>query len=471
MHKILQEAVTFDDVLIVPQKANINFKDISLKTSLTKTITLNTPIVSAPMDTVTQSRMAISLARYGGLGIIHKNMPIAEQAMEVDKVKRSEFGVIKTPFFLGPNQYVYEALELMARYRISGVPITEYGKLVGIVTNRDLRFETNHNKKIYEVMTRDNLITAPVGTTPEEAKIIFEKHKVEKLLIVDKQGDLKGLISIKDITKSIEYPNSAKDEHGSLLVGAAVGLFDDMFERIDALVEKSVDIIVLDFPHGHCDLMINSIKEIKKLHPGLPLIAGNVVTKEAAEDLILAGADAIKAGIGSGAVSATGVAAGVGMPQLTAVYNCALGAKPYNVPVVADGGIRESGDIVKAIIAGANAVMMGYMFAGCDESPGDLEYYRGRKYKKYHGQNFMAKFMPDSDCVLSDGVEGRVDYKGPVKEVIQNIINNLKVGMIYSGVNTIEDLMDKGCFVKITPTGFSENLPHGIDITKELNYR
>ena len=466
MHKLTQEGLSFDDVLVIPRRA-INCSTsgpISLKTKLTKTITLNSPLISSPMDTVTEARMAIAMARYGGIGIIHRNMTIKSQAAEVEKVKRSEFGVIKSPFSLNPNAYVTEAEELMAKYRISVVPITEYGKLVGILTNRDLRF--NHgskHKKIYEIMTRENIITAPEGTTLEEAKIILDKHKIEKLPIVDKHGDLKGLITTKDILKSIQYPNSSKDEGGSLLVGAAIGLTDDYMERVQALVKRLVDIIVIDTPHGHCQAVIDAIKEIKYSFPNLPIMAGNIATEQAAHELIEAGADCLRVGIGVGSISTTGIVAGVGVPQITAIYNCARVAAPKGIPIVADGGIRASGDIIKAHVAGANLVMMGSMFAGHEECPGAVELYKGRKYKKYKRvQENSKEPIHSMGLSLPEGVEGRIEYRGSVKELIQTILKSVQDGMYYCGATSIQDLIENNQFVRITSAGFEENLPHTI---------
>lgn len=482
MHKLTQEGLTFDDVLVVPLKSDISLSNINLSTNLTKSIVLNAPIMSASMDTVTEARMAIALARQGGIGIIHKNMSIEEQANEVDKVKRSEFGVIKNPFSLGPNHYVYEADELMAKYHISGVPITEDDKLVGIITNRDLRFKMDHHKKIYEVMTRENLITAPVGTTLEEAKVILVKHKIEKLPIVDHKGDLKGLITTKDIAKTIQYPNSAKDKHGCLLVGAAVGITNDMLERVKVLVEAKIDVIVVDTPHGHSKVVIDAVNLIKKEFPNLQLIAGNVGTAEATLELIKAGADAIKVGVGPGSVCTTGVIAGVGVPQVTAIYNCAEAAKPYGIPIIADGGIKFSGDIVKAITAGANVVMMGSIFAGCDESPGEIELYQGRKHKIYRSMGSIADieyantnvngYLEDrNETLVPEGVEGRIAYKGSVKEVIHELLGGVRAGMGYCGADSVEFLKENGKFIKVSAAGLHESHPHNIHITKETaNY-
>jgi len=390
MQKIVKQGVTFDDVLLIPAYSQVLPKDVDLSTQLTKKIKLNIPVMSAGMDTVTEARMAIAMARQGGMGVIHKNMSIEAQADEVDKVKRSEHGVITDPFYLSPEHYVYEANELMAKYRISGVPITEGTKLVGIITNRDLRFETNHNRKIKEVMTKENLITAPEGTTLEEAKEILAKHRIEKLPIVDKSGNLKGLITIKDIEKAILYPNAAKDENGRLLVGAAVGVTSDVIDRVAKLVEAKVDVIVVDTAHGHSQGVIETLKKIKSIYPDLQVIAGNVATAEATKALIEAGADAVKVGIGPGSICTTRVIAGVGVPQITAIMDCSEAAKPYGIPIIADGGIKYSGDIVKAIAAGASVTMMGGIFAGTDESPGETELYQGRKYKVYRGMGSLA---------------------------------------------------------------------------------
>lgn len=477
MHKLVQDGLTFDDVLLIPLKSNTLLKDISLSTNLTKLIKLNSPIMSASMDTITESRMAIALARQGGIGIIHKHMPIEEQAGEVDKVKRSEFGVIKNPFSLGPNHYVYEADELMSKYHISGVPITEDDKLVGIITNRDLRFKVNNHKKIYEVMTRENLVTAPEGTTLEQAKQLLVEHKIEKLPIVDKNGDLKGLITTKDIAKAIEYPNSAKDKNGCLLVGAAVGITSDMMERVEALVNAKVDVISIEVVHGHCKGVIDAIKSIKSRFPDLQVIAGNVATAEATIDLIQAGADAIKVGVGPGSVSTTGVISGVGFPQITAIYNCAEAAKPFGIPIIADGGIRFSGDVVKAIAAGANVAMMGRLFAGCDESSGKIEIYQGRKFKVYRSTGSISDiensdnesslyFKGKVNTLIPEGVEGRVSYKGSVKEVIYELLGGVRAGMGYCGASAINDLKENARFVKITSAGLHESRPHNIHITK-----
>ncbi|MBS5317923.1 MAG: IMP dehydrogenase [Zhenhengia sp.] len=480
MSKIIKDGITFDDILLVPNYSNVLPHQVSLQTQLTKTITLNIPMMSAGMDTVTEARMAVAIARQGGIGIIHKNMSISEQAEEVDKVKRSENGVITDPFFLSPEHYVYDANELMAKYRISGVPITEGTKLVGIITNRDLRFETNHNRKIKEVMTSENLITAEEGTDLAKAKEILSKHRIEKLPIVDKEGNLKGLITIKDIEKAILYPQAAKDSQGRLLVGAAVGVTGDVLERVDALVKSKVDVITVDTAHGHSQGVINTVKLIKSKYPELQIIAGNVATAEATVALIEAGADAVKVGIGPGSICTTRVVAGVGVPQITAVEDCAKAAAPYGVPVIADGGIKYSGDIVKAIGMGANVCMMGSMLAGCEESPGATELYQGRKYKVYRGMGSIAAmengskdryFQNDAKKLVPEGVEGRVAYKGYLADTVFQMIGGLRAGMGYAGASTIEELKEKATFVRITSAGLKESHPHDIQITKEApNY-
>jgi len=480
MHKIIKQGITFDDVLLVPAYSQVLPKDVDLSTQLTKTIKLNIPVMSAGMDTVTESRMAIAMARQGGIGIIHKNMSIEEQADEVDKVKRSEHGVITDPFYLSPEHYVYEANELMAKYRISGVPITEGTKLVGILTNRDLRFEINHNRKIKEVMTKENLITAPEGTTLEEAKEILSKYRIEKLPIVDREGNLKGLITIKDIEKAILYPNSAKDKNGRLLVGAAVGVTGDVLDRVEKLVQAKLDVIVIDTAHGHSQGVLDTIKKVKNAYPELQIIAGNVATGEATKALIEAGADAVKVGIGPGSICTTRVVAGVGVPQITAIYDCAEAAKPYGIPVIADGGIKYSGDIVKAIAAGASVTMMGSIFAGCEESPGETELYQGRKYKVYRGMGSLAAmekgskdryFQQDAKKLVPEGVEGRVAYKGSVEDSVYQLMGGLRAGMGYCGTKTIAELRENGRFVQITGAGLKESHPHDIHITKEApNY-
>lgn len=481
MEKFIQEGLTFDDVLLVPAKSEILPKGVRTNTNLTKKIKLNIPIISAGMDTVTDSKMAIAIAREGGIGIIHKNMSIESQAMEVDKVKRSEHGVITDPFYLSPNHILSDALELMERYRISGVPITdENKKLVGIITNRDIRFETDSSKKIYDVMTKDNLITAKPGITMEEAQEILKAHKVEKLPLTDNNGILVGLITIKDIEKTIEYPNSAKDNTGRLLAGAAVGVTIDVMDRVKALVNSKVDIIVVDTAHGHSKGVIETVAKIKKEYPDLQLIAGNVATAEATEELINAGADAVKVGIGPGSICTTRVVAGVGVPQITAIYNCSQVAKKYGIPIIGDGGIKYSGDIVKAIAAGADVVMIGSMFAGTDESPGEMELYEGRRFKVYRGMGSLGAmaagskdryFQENSKKLVPEGIEGRVPYRGPLSDIVFQMIGGLKAGMGYCGTANIEELKEKSQFIRITNAGLLESHPHDVYITKEApNY-
>lgn len=482
MHKIIKEGITFDDVLLIPAHSQVLPKEVDVSTNLTKSIKLNIPLMSAGMDTVTEAKMAIAIARQGGIGIIHKNMSVEQQADEVDKVKRSENGVITDPFYLSPDHYVYEANELMAKYRISGVPITEVGsrKLVGILTNRDLRFETDFNKKIREVMTSEDLITAAEGTTLEDAKSVMAKHRIEKLPIVDKLGNLKGLITIKDIEKAIRYPESTKDEQGRLRVGAAVGISGDMMTRVDALVKAKVDVVVVDTAHGHSIHVINAVKKIKEKYPNLQMIAGNVATGDATLALIEAGVDAVKVGIGPGSICTTRVVAGVGVPQVSAIYDCAQAAMSHGIPIIADGGIKYSGDIVKAIAAGANVCMMGSLFAGCDESPGDTELYQGRKYKVYRGMGSLGAmekgskdryFQQDEKKLVPEGVEGRVAYKGLLEDTIYQMMGGLRAGMGYCGAATIADLIENGQFVKISAASLKESHPHDIQITKEApNY-
>lgn len=480
MSKIIKEGITFDDILLIPNYSNVLPKDVTLNTQLTKNLRINVPFVSAGMDTVTEARMAIAMARQGGVGIIHKNMSIAEQAEEVDRVKRSENGVITDPFFLSPEHYVYDANELMAKYRISGVPITEGTKLVGIITNRDLRFETNHNRKIKEVMTTKNLITAEEGTDLAKAKEILSTHRIEKLPIVDAEGNLKGLITIKDIEKAIMYPQAAKDSQGRLLAGAAVGVTGDVMDRVDALVASKVDVITVDTAHGHSQGVMNTVKLIKSKYPELQVIAGNVATAEATIALIEAGADAVKVGIGPGSICTTRVVAGVGVPQITAVEDCVKAAAPYGVPVIADGGIKYSGDVVKAIGMGASTCMMGSMLAGCEESPGGIELYQGRKYKVYRGMGSIAAmekgskdryFQADAKKLVPEGVEGRLAYKGMLADTVFQMIGGLRAGMGYAGAASIEELQEKATFTRITSAGLKESHPHDIHITKEApNY-
>jgi IMP dehydrogenase len=478
--KFAKEGLTFDDVLLIPQKSDVLPKDIDISTQLTKTIRLNLPLMSSAMDTVTESRLAIAIAREGGVGIIHKNMTIEDQATEVDKVKRSEHGVIVDPFFLSPEHYIYEAMDLMAKYRISGVPITVAGKLVGILTNRDLRFETDYNKKVNEVMTKEHLVTAPEGTTLDEAQEILRRYKIEKLPIVDGQGFLKGLITIKDIEKAIRYPNSAKDSNGRLLAGAAVGVTKDMMQRVEALVKAKVDVIVIDSAHGHSSNIIEAVKKIKVEYPLLQVIAGNVATAEGAKELIEAGADAVKVGIGPGSICTTRVVTGIGVPQITAIYDCAEVADEYGVPIIADGGVKYSGDIPKAIAAGASVVMIGNLFAGTEESPGESEIYQGRRFKVYRGMGSLGAmqkgskdryFQEDANKLVPEGVEGRVPYKGPLSDTIFQLVEGLKHGMGYCGTKTILDLRENGRFIRISGAGLRESHPHDVYITKEApNY-
>jgi len=478
--KIIGEGLTFDDVLLVPQRSEVLPKDVDLRTRLTRTIMLNIPLASAAMDTVTEARMAIAIAREGGIGIIHKNMSIEEQAEQVDKVKRSEHGVIVDPFYLSPDHLVSDAVALMEKYHISGVPITENGKLVGIITNRDIRFETDFSKRIREVMTSENLITAPEGTTLEQAKEILRKYKIEKLPIVDEKGMLKGLITIKDIEKAIKYPNSAKDKNGRLLVGAAVGIARDTMERVEALVAAKVDVITVDTAHGHSVGVINMVKQIKKKFPDLQVIAGNVATAEATRELIEAGADCVKVGIGPGSICTTRVIAGVGVPQITAIMECAEEADKYGIPIIADGGIKYSGDIVKAIAAGASVVMVGNLLAGTEESPGETELYQGRRFKVYRGMGSLGAmaagskdryFQEDAKKFVPEGVEGRVPFKGPLADTVYQLMGGLRAGMGYCGARTIEELRKNAKFIRITSAGLRESHPHDIYITKEApNY-
>ena len=480
MGKIIGEGFTFDDVLLVPQYSEVTPNMVDISTYLTKTIKLNIPLMSAGMDTVTESRMAIAMARQGGIGIIHKNMSVEEQAEEVDKVKRSENGVITDPFYLSPEHTLDDADKLMAKYRISGVPITEGKKLVGILTNRDLMFEEDFSKKIKESMTSDKLVTAKEGVTLAEAKKILAKARVEKLPIVDDDFNLKGLITIKDIEKQIKYPNSAKDEQGRLLCGAAVGITSNVLERVGALVNAHVDVIVIDSAHGHSANIFKTLKLIKDAYPDLPVIAGNVASAEATRDLIKAGADAVKVGIGPGSICTTRIVAGIGVPQISAVMDCYSAAKEYGIPIIADGGIQYSGDITKAIAAGANVCMMGSIFAGCDESPGDFELYQGRKYKVYRGMGSIAAmengskdryFQSEAKKLVPEGVEGRVAYKGYLEDEVFQLVGGLKSGMGYCGTATIEELKENSKFVKISAASLKESHPHDIHITKEApNY-
>ena len=478
--KFLKQGLTFDDVLLIPAASDVLPADIDLHTRLTRKITLNIPLMSAAMDTVTESRMAIAIAREGGIGIIHKNMSIGAQAEQVDMVKRSENGVITNPFFLAPGHTLEEANELCAKYKISGVPICDNGKLIGIITNRDMKFETDMSKLVDHVMTKENLVTAPEGTTLAEAKEILRKHKIEKLPIVDSEYRLKGLITIKDIDKAQVYPNSARDEKGRLLVGAAIGVTSDILDRVAALVEAGVDVLVLDSAHGHSHNIIECVKRVKALYPDVQLIAGNVATAEGTRALIEAGADCVKIGIGPGSICTTRVVAGIGVPQITAIYDAARVAKEYDIPIIADGGIKYSGDIAKAIAAGGDVVMLGSLLACCEESPGETEVYQGRQFKVYRGMGSlgaMAKgskdryFQEGNKKLVPEGVEGRVPYKGPASETIFQMMGGLRSGMGYCGCGSITELQERAQFVQITAAGLRESHPHDIYITKEApNY-
>ena len=480
MSKIIGEGITFDDVLLVPAYSEVIPNQVDISTWLTNTIRLNVPLMSAGMDTVTEHRMAIAMARQGGIGIIHKNMSIEAQAEEVDKVKRSENGVITDPFYLSPEHTLADADRLMAKFRISGVPITEGKKLVGILTNRDLKFETDYSKKIKECMTSEGLVTAKEGVTLEEAKKILGQARKEKLPIVDDDFNLKGLITIKDIEKQIKYPLSAKDAQGRLLCGAGVGVTADILDRVDALVKAHVDVIVIDTAHGHSANVLRTVHMVKDAYPDLQVIAGNVATAEATEALIKAGADCVKVGIGPGSICTTRVVAGIGVPQVSAVMDCYETARKYNIPIIADGGIKYSGDVTKAIAAGANVCMMGSMFAGCDESPGSFELYQGRKYKVYRGMGSIAAmengskdryFQSDAKKLVPEGVEGRVAYKGFVEDTVFQLLGGLRAGMGYCGARTIAELKENGRFVKISAAALKESHPHDIHITKEApNY-
>ena len=480
MGTIIGEGITFDDVLLVPAYSEVIPNQVDLSTYLTKSIRLNIPMMSAGMDTVTEHRMAIAMSRQGGIGIIHKNMSIQEQAEEVDKVKRSENGVITDPFYLSPDNTLEEANNLMAKFRISGVPITENGKLVGIITNRDLKFEEDFSKKIKESMTSENLITAKEGITLGEAKKILAKARKEKLPIVDDDFNLKGLITIKDIEKQIKYPLSSKDSKGRLLCGVALGITANVLDRAQELVNAHVDVVVLDSAHGHSANVLNCVRMIKEKFPDLQVIAGNVATAEATKALIEAGADAVKVGIGPGSICTTRVVAGIGVPQITAVMDCYSVAKEYGIPIIADGGIKYSGDMTKAIAAGANVCMMGSMFAGCDESPGTFELYQGRKYKVYRGMGSIAAmengskdryFQSDAKKLVPEGVEGRVAYKGSVEDTVFQLMGGLRSGMGYCGAKDIEYLKENGRFIKISAASLKESHPHDIHITKEApNY-
>ncbi len=480
--KFVKEALTFDDVLLIPGESDVEPKNVNVETYLTKKIKLNTPLMTAAMDTVTETDMAIAIAREGGIGIIHKNMSIEEQADMVDRVKRSENGVITNPFYLAPHNTIREADDLMRKYKISGVPICEGTKLVGIITNRDLKFmsDVDFDQEIAGVMTKDNLVTAPVGTDLDQAQAILRKHRIEKLPIVDGEGNLKGLITIKDIEKTVQYPNSARDEKGRLLCGAAIGATADVLERVQALVNAQVDVLVLDSAHGHNSNVINSVAKVKQAFPDVQLIAGNIATAEGARALIKAGADCVKVGIGPGSICTTRVVAGIGVPQITAIYDAAKAAAEFGVPVIADGGIKYSGDIVKALAAGASVCMVGSLVAGCKESPGDTEIYQGRQFKVYRGMGSLGAmnkgssdryFQAKNQKYVPEGVEGRVPFKGPLSDTVYQMIGGLKSGMGYTGCATIDELHNKAQFVKITGAGLRESHPHDIQITKEApNY-
>lgn len=479
--KFAKEGLTFDDVLLLPRKSDVLPREVDVSTRLSPKLKLNIPLMSAGMDTVTESQLAIAIAREGGIGVIHKNMTISQQAEEVDRVKRSESGVITNPFSLTPEHHVYDAEELMSKFRISGVPIVnEANKLVGILTNRDLRFVHDYSIKIKEVMTSENLVTAPVGTTLQQAEGILQRHKIEKLPLVDDNYELKGLITIKDIEKAIQFPNAAKDEQGRLVVGAAVGVSKDSMERVTALVQAGVDLIVVDSAHGHQSNILNAVANIRKAYPDLVIVAGNVATGEATKDLIEAGASVVKVGMGPGSICTTRVIAGIGVPQITAIYDCALAARPYNIPVIADGGIKYSGDLTKAISAGASAIMIGSLFAGTEESPGEFEIYQGRRFKVYRGMGSIGAmkdgskdryFQENESKLVPEGIEGRVAYKGPLADTIHQLIGGLRSGMGYCGTANLQELREDTQFVRISGAGLRESHPHDVQITKEApNY-
>ena len=478
--KFGMRGLTFDDVLLVPAASDVLPHQVELKTQLTRDITLNIPMISSGMDTVTESRMAIAMAREGGLGVIHKNMSIEEQAHEVDKVKRSEHGVIVDPIFLSPQNLLSDAAEIMEKYKISGVPITEHGKLIGIITNRNMRFETDLTRQIGSCMTKDSLVTAPEGTSLEEAKAILSEHRIEKLPLVDGDGNLKGLITIKDIEKATKYPNSAKDGSGRLLVGAAVGVSKDLYDRLDALVSAKADVIIVDTAHGHSAGVLRTLKEIKQAYPHIPVIAGNVATAAGTEALIEAGADAVKVGIGPGSICTTRVIAGIGVPQITAVYESAQVGRRYGIPIIADGGIKYSGDIAKAIAAGANVVMMGNILAGTDESPGETVIYQGRSYKVYRGMGSLGAmklgskdryFQTEAKKLVPEGIEGRVPYKGMLADTIFQMVGGLRASMGYCGCHNIQEMIENTQFIQITAAGLKESHPHDVSITVEApNY-
>ena len=480
--KFGKEGLTFDDVLLIPGESDVEPKNVDISSNLTKNIKLNTPVVTAAMDTVTETAMAIAIAREGGIGAIHKNMSIEKQADQVDRVKRSENGVIVNPFFLSPENTVRDANDLMGKYKISGVPICRDGKLVGIITNRDLRFMTgaDFNQPIANVMTYESLVTAPVGTTLKQAQEILRKHRIEKLPLVGSDGSLKGLITIKDIEKSVQYPNSARDDKGRLLCGAAIGATADVLDRVAALVESQVDVLFLDSAHGHNSNIVKTVAKVKKAYPNVPLVAGNIATAEAAKALIEAGADTVKVGIGPGSICTTRIVAGISVPQITAIYDAACEASKYGVPVIADGGIKYSGDIVKALAAGGSVVMVGSLVAGCEESPGEKEIYQGRQFKVYRGMGSLGAmgkgssdryFQASNNKFVPEGVEGRVPYKGTLGDTIYQLMGGLKSGMGYTGCATISDLHQKAQFVRISGAGLRESHPHDIQITKEApNY-
>ncbi|WGG45702.1 IMP dehydrogenase [Rossellomorea sp. DA94] len=481
--KFAKEGLTFDDVLLLPAKSEVLPKDVNISVELTETIKLNVPIISAGMDTVTEAEMAIAMARTGGLGIIHKNMSIEQQAEQVDKVKRSESGVISDPFFLTPDHQVFSAEHLMGKYRISGVPIVnneQEQKLVGILTNRDLRFIQDYSIQISDVMTKENLVTAPVGTTLEEAEKILQQYKIEKLPLIDQEGTLKGLITIKDIEKVIEFPNSAKDAQGRLLVGAAVGISKDTLTRVEHLVKAHVDVIVIDTAHGHSAGVLSIVREIREAYPTLNIVAGNVATAEATRELIEAGADVVKVGIGPGSICTTRVVAGVGVPQITAVYDCATEARKHGKSIIADGGIKYSGDIVKALAAGGHAVMLGSLLAGTSESPGETEIFQGRRFKVYRGMGSVSSmekgskdryFQEEAKKFVPEGIEGRIPYKGPLADTLYQLVGGLRSGMGYCGTKDLYDLREKAQFIKMTGAGLRESHPHDVQITKEApNY-
>ncbi|WP_409290896.1 IMP dehydrogenase [Peribacillus sp. SCS-37] len=481
--KFVKEGLTFDDVLLVPAKSEVLPKDVNIQSALTETLKINIPIISAGMDTVTEAEMAIAMARQGGLGIIHKNMSIEQQAEQVDKVKRSESGVITDPFFLTPEHQVFDAEHLMSKYRISGVPIVNNNdelKLVGIITNRDLRFIQDYSIKISDVMTKENLVTAPVGTNLEQAERILQKYKIEKLPLVDSEGVLKGLITIKDIEKVIEFPNSAKDSQGRLLAGAAVGVTKDTMKRVERLAAASVDVIVVDTAHGHSQGVLDTVQQIREAYPELSIIAGNVATAEGTRALIEAGADVVKVGIGPGSICTTRVVAGVGVPQITAIYDCATEARKHGKAIIADGGIKYSGDIVKALASGGHAVMLGSLLAGVSESPGETEIFQGRRFKVYRGMGSVAAmekgskdryFQEENKKFVPEGIEGRLPYKGPLADTLYQLIGGLRSGMGYCGTKDLKELRENAQFIRMTGAGLHESHPHDIQITKEApNY-